>query len=444
MLDINETLTLIFETVSEGILIIDKNACIVYGNKAYCDFFKIDLTGFKGRPLRDLQPGAILPNVLTTKKTIWQAPQQGSADIYFVNMYPIFKNGEVVGGISIISFTQQANGMKKLVDQLKQQNKMLLNRIAKSSNARYTFDDIVAVAPASVRIKGLAARAALTDATVFLQSESGTGKELYAQAIHNAGARKESVFLSVNCANFNQNILESELFGYVSGAFTGAKTSGKIGLFEAASGGTVFLDEISEMELSLQSKLLRVLQEQRVRPVGAVEERPVNVRVIAACNANLKQYIEEGRFRADLFYRLNVFPIQIPPLRERPEDIGFLVDLFLEALSRKFRKNIYLEEEARLRLLLYHWPGNVRELRNVLEFTSYLTDDGVIHANMLPDNIKGSEKSEITTLHQRVKNYEKNEIMQLLKVNGNDIHGKRKTAAQLGISLASLYNKINQ
>jgi transcriptional regulator with PAS, ATPase and Fis domain len=444
LLDINETTISAFEIMSEGVLIIDQDACIVYGNKAYCDFVKTDLTNFKGRPLRDIRPGAILPNVLTTKKPILQAPRQESEDIYFVNMYPIFKNEEVIGGISIVTFIQQAKGIKKLVDQLKQQNKILLNRISESSNARYTFDDIVAVAPASIQVKKLAARAALSDVTVFLQSESGTGKELYAQAIHNAGPRKESVFLSVNCANFNHHMLESELFGYVSGAFTGARANGKIGLFEAASGGTIFLDEISEMELSLQSKLLRVLQEQRVRPVGAVEERPVDVRVIAACNANLKQYIEEGRFRADLFYRLNIFPIQIPPLRERPEDIGFLVDLFLEMLSHKFRKNICMEEEARFRLLLHHWPGNVRELRNVLEFTSYLTDDGVIRENMLPENIKGSEKGEILTLQQRVKKYEKNEIMQLLKVNGNDIHGKRKTAAQLGISLASLYNKMNQ
>ncbi len=246
----------------------------------------------------------------------------------------------------------------------------------------------------------------------------------------------------MNCANFNSNILEAELFGYADGAFTGAKKGGNIGLFEAAVGGTIFLDEISEMEMPLQAKLLRVLQEQRMRPVGSVEERSVDVRVIAACNADLNQYIAEGRFRQDLFYRLNVFPIHIPPLRERREDIEFLTHAFLEAMTKKFRRNISIEEKAMKQLVAYHWPGNVRELRNVLEFVSYLTDDGLILESMLPDSIKGADEGELLTLRRRVRNYEKNEIARLLRLNGSDLNGKRRTAAQLGISLAGLYSKL--
>lgn len=443
-MDLNKTILSIFEIMSEGILIIDKNACIEYANKAYCDFLKMDFEQIKGIPLRDIRPGSVLPTILTTKKPILQVPRQESEDIYFVNMYPVYENDEVVGGISIVTFIQHAKGFQKLMEQIKQHNKQIISRLSKAGNAHYSFDDIIAVSPVSLSVKKLAERAALTDATVFLQAESGTGKEVFAQAIHNAGPRSGNIFLSVNCANFNSNILESELFGYVGGAFTGAKTGGKIGLFEAASGGTIFLDEISEMELPLQAKLLRVLQEQRIRPLGSVEERAVDVRIIAACNANLKQYTEEGRFRKDLFYRLNVFPINIPPLRERREDIEYLIYSFLESMARKFKRNISIEDKAIARLMEYNWPGNVRELRNVLEFVSYLTDDGVIHESMLPDSVRGSSDTEVLSLQQRVKNFEKNEILRLLRENGNDMNGKRKTAQQLGISLSGLYSKIGK
>lgn len=446
-MNINETMIAVFEIMSEGVLIIDHHARIVYANKAYCHFLKRELSDIKGFPLRDVRPGSVLPNVLITKKPILQVPRQESEDIYFVNMYPIFEQNEVTGGISIVTFIQHAQGFQKLLEQVKQHNKQIISRLTKG-NTQYSFDDIVAVAPSSKRIKMLAERAAMTDATVLLQSESGTGKELHAQAIHTAGSRSGNVFLSVNCANFHSNTLESELFGYVGGAFTGAKTGGKIGLFEAASGGTIFLDEISEMELPLQAKLLRALQEQRIRPLGSIEERSVDVRIIAACNADLNQYVTEGRFRKDLFYRLNVFPIHIPPLRERREDIEPLSYTLLESMARKLRRNISVEEKAMQRLQNYHWPGNVRELRNVLEFVSYLTDDGLILENMLPDSIKSSDAiklsghDETLTLHQRVKSYEKNEILRLLSINGNDTKGKKKTAVQLGISLAGLYSKI--
>lgn len=159
---------------------------------------------------------------------------------------------------------------------------------------------------------------------MLLESESGTGKELYAQSIHNASPRRDGIFVAINCANFNANMLESELFGYVEGAFTGAKKGGKIGLFEAAAGGTLFLDEISEMDIGLQAKLLRVLQERRFRPVGGIQEVETDVRIVAACNADLSRYVAEGKFRKDLYYRLSTFRICIPPLRQRPEDIPSL------------------------------------------------------------------------------------------------------------------------
>lgn len=182
--------------------------------------------------------------------------------------------------------------------------------------------------------------------------------------------------MAINCSNFNAQLLDSELFGYAEGAFTGARKGGKVGLFEAADGGTLFLDEVSEMDISLQAKLLRALQEHRVRPVGAVKETEVDVRVIAACNADLPEYVRSGKFRKDLYYRLNTFPIRIPPLRERPGDVPVLAQAILDELSHKLRRNFHLSVDAAERLREHDWPGNVRELRNVLEFSAYLTPSG--------------------------------------------------------------------
>ena len=434
-------MTTVFDVLCEGILIIDADARIIYGNKAYCDFLKLEPSQITGKLLRDVRPGARLPNVLKTGKAILNAPRQEIEDIYFVNMYPIFQEGAIIGGISVVTFIQQAYDVQKMLQEV-ERSKQVIRRISKASNAKYTLDDVITVDPLSIKTKALAQRAAGTDATVLLQSESGTGKELYAQGIHNASARRGDIFLAINCANFNANILESELFGYVEGAFTGARKGGKIGLFEAASNGTIFLDEISEMDISLQAKLLRVLQEQRIRPVGGMEERAVNVRVIAACNVELLQYISDGKFRNDLYYRLNTFPILIPPLRERKGDIEPLIQCFLDELSRKQRRNLCVDENALQRLYDYDWPGNVRELRNVLEFVSYFSDDGMIRESLLPDTIPPKRLGELESLAQRVRRFEQNEINRLLQKHGTHLNGKRKTAAELGISLASLYNKL--
>ena len=438
-----KNITHIFDVFKEGILIINMNAKIIYGNKAYCDFINMDISEITGKKLKDIRPGAMLPNVLKTGEPILNFPRQEAGEPYFVNMYPIIQDKELIGGISVVTSIKQAHEFQRLLKEI-ERSKLVIKHISKISHSRYTFNDIVAADPMSVKTKSLAEKAAATEATILLQSESGAGKELYAQAIHNASARSGNVFLAINCANFNPNILESELFGYVEGSFTGAVKGGKIGLFEAATNGTLFLDEISEMDFSLQAKLLRVLQEQRIRPVGGVEERDVNVRIIAASNVDLLQYIKDGRFRTDLYYRLNIFPITIPPLRERKDDIEVLVQLFLNELSIKLHRNFSIEKEALQSLISYDWPGNVRELRNVLEFISHLSENGLITERMLPEAITQKNTDETGTLSQKVKRFEKNEIFRLLKKNGKDLAGKRKTADELGISLASLYNKLGK
>ena len=447
-MELNEAARAAFNAMREGITIIDTDGIIVFGNTAYREFLNKEAGGdigpIEGYRLRDLRPGARLPDVLEKGEPILHLTRQEVEDFYFVNLYPIYRDGVLLGGLSVVTFLDDAYRAREELEAMEARSKQVLHRINKANGARYTFDDIVAESPAGAQTKALAEKIAATDATVLLESESGTGKELYAQAIHNASLRREGVFVAINCANFNPNMLESELFGYVEGAFTGAKKGGKLGLFEAAAGGTLFLDEISEMDLGLQAKLLRVLQERRIRPVGGVKEIDVDVRVIAACNASLPDYVDQGKFRKDLYYRLNTFPIHIPPLRERTGDIPALAAAILDQLSHKLRRPFTLTDEA-VRLLQAHsWPGNVRELRNVLEFSDYLTPSGVITCEAFPADLRRpAEHDAALPLVQRVRAFEKREIQRLLARNGASLEGKKKTAAQLGISLASLYNKLN-
>ena len=447
-MELNEAARAAFNAMREGITIIDTDGIIVFGNTAYREFLNKEAGGdigpIEGYRLRDLRPGARLPDVLEKGEPILHLTRQEVEDFYFVNLYPIYRDGVLLGGLSVVTFLDDAYRAREELEAMEARSKQVLHRINKANGARYTFDDIVAESPAGAQTKALAEKIAATDATVLLESESGTGKELYAQAIHNASPRREGVFVAINCANFNPNMLESELFGYVEGAFTGAKKGGKLGLFEAAAGGTLFLDEISEMDLGLQAKLLRVLQERRIRPVGGVKEIDVDVRVIAACNAGLPDYVDQGKFRKDLYYRLNTFPIHIPPLRERTGDIPALAAAILDQLSHKLRRPFTLTDEA-VRLLQAHsWPGNVRELRNVLEFSAYLTPSGIITCEAFPADLRRpAEHDAALPLVQRVRAFEKREIQRLLARNGASLEGKKKTAAQLGISLASLYNKLN-
>ncbi|WP_297196949.1 sigma-54 interaction domain-containing protein [uncultured Flavonifractor sp.] len=446
-MELNTDAKAAFDAMREGITIIDTEGRLVFCNHAYLEFLRKELGEplgpVEGKVLRDLRPGARLPDVLKAGKPILHITRQEIKDFYFVNLYPIYEEGVLVGGLSIVTFLEDAYQTREELEAVEARSRQVLRSINKANGARYTFDDIVAVSPAVVRVKDLAQRVAATDATVLLESESGTGKELYAQAIHNASPRHEGVFVAINCSNFNANMLESELFGYAEGAFTGAKRGGKVGLFEAAAGGTLFLDEISEMDVGLQAKLLRALQEHCVRPVGSIKEVEVDVRVIAACNANLPDYVAAGKFRKDLYYRLNTFPIHIPPLRERPVDIPALAQAILEDFSHKLRRPFTLTEDAVTCLQAHDWPGNVRELRNVLEFSAYLTPSGIINREALPSDLVQQREDVGLTLAQRTRAFEKRVILNMLERNGTSLEGKKRTAAQLGISLASLYNKLN-
>ena len=287
-------------------------------------------------------------------------------------------------------------------------------------------------------------KVAKTTTTTLITGESGTGKEVVAKAIHMNSNRAEKPFIPVNCGAIPESLIESEFFGYVKGAFTGANPNGKIGFFEQANGGTIFLDEIGDMPLSLQVKLLRVLQEKTITPIGSNKIKEVDVRIITATNRNLEELVKENRFREDLYYRLNVFPIYIPPLRERPTDIVELATYFIEKYSQLFNiPSKLISNEVKEFFLTYSWPGNIRELKNIIEYAINVIDEkeNIIFLKHLPPRLVNSfENKQIKTLAE----LEKEAIKSLLEKFGASSKDKVKIAKSLDISLATLYRKIKQ
>ena len=314
------------------------------------------------------------------------------------------------------------------------------------AGAQSTFDAIIGHAPALEAAKHLARQVAPTDATVLLGGPTGAGKELFAQAIHGASGRRNKAFVAVNCSAFSRELLESELFGYKKGAFTGAQADKK-GLIEEANGGTLFLDEIGELELSLQAKLLRVLESQEFLKIGDTKPTRVNVRLVAATNRNLKQEADAGRFRPDLYYRLSVFEVQVPPLSARRADVPALVAFYSRQLAAKLtRQPLVLTAEALRALQAYAWPGNVRELRNVLERAAILTPAGQpLDLDGLPLEVQlaASAPAGPTTDddERSLRRVEEQHIRRiLLEAGGN----KTEAARVLGIGLTTLYRKVQE
>jgi transcriptional regulator with PAS, ATPase and Fis domain len=278
---------------------------------------------------------------------------------------------------------------------------------------------------------------------VLITGESGTGKEVFANVIHEMSNRRDNNFIKINCAAIPENILESELFGYEDGAFTGARRGGKIGKFELADQGTIFLDEIGDMSFDMQAKLLRVLQEKEIERVGGNTVKKINVRIIAATNQNLQEKIKRGEFREDLYYRLNVIALELPPLRERVEDIPLLCEYFLKKYNDKF--GIYIEkidDEAMDCLKKYSWPGNIRELENAIERAYNLIDGNVIKLKHLPEKIVSNNRPLcVGSLNKTLNEIEKQRIIDALKASGGN---KSKAAKMLGINRAGLYQKLKK
>lgn len=435
----------ILNAVKEGILIVDKEEKITFINDAYAEFIEHTLEEVKGKPLKEIRSGAMLPEVMKRGKIQEQMHRVENGKEYFANMYPIRENGEVVGGISTVTFLENARFLAEKIGELNEKEAYLDARMKKVNGTRYDFDDIVYGSEVTMHCIEMAKKIAHSDISVLLQGESGCGKELYAQAIHNESERRSYPFIAINCAVLSGNMLESELFGYENGAFTGARKGGKAGLFEIANKGTLFLDEISEMDYTLQAKLLRALQERKIRRVGGTREIDIDVRIIGACNVDLEKYIEEKKFRQDLYYRIAAIPLHLVPLRERKGDIAPLLEHHLKKISIHNKRKVGITEAARNILMEYNWPGNVRELENILEYATLMMTGNQIDVEDLPPTIM-SEGSNVKmpTLAERVHQYERQQIMSVLEQFGNTLEGKKKAAKALGISLATLYNKIGK
>jgi PAS domain S-box-containing protein len=361
-----------------------------------------------------------------------------------VNVAPLFIDGKIRGSVGTIHDISEIIMLNTELAQARRQIRHL--------TARYTWTDVIGASPAMTAAKEQAQRAAETPATVLLLGESGTGKELFAHAIHNASKRKKGQFVRVNCAALPEQLLESELFGYEEGAFTGAVRGGKRGLFEEANYGTIFLDEIGDIPLSIQTKLLRVLQEREIRRVGGTQTVPVDVRVIAATNANLEQKIKQGTFREDLYYRLNVLPIRIPALRMVKEDLSLIAAHVITKLNQQYGREVEsLSLEALKVLSGYDWPGNVRELENVIgrAMIAMKPSETVIETEHLPvltgerisQAVPFSSQEPVRPLLDVVADAEKAAIERALQ----QAKGNREQAADLlGTAVRNLYYKIKK
>lgn len=309
------------------------------------------------------------------------------------------------------------------------------------------FERLIGSSHAFVHIQNLIKRVADSPTPILITGETGTGKELVARSFHEQSRRNKYPFVAINCSSIPENLFESELFGYEEGSFTGAKKGGKMGRIEMAQGGTLFLDELGEMPLSVQPKLLRVLQEYELERVGSTKKIHLDIRIVAATNRDLREMIKEGKFREDLFYRISVINVKLPPLRDRKEDIIPISLNYLERLKTKMTTPLRtISHEAEQAFLSYSWPGNIRELQNVVEYAANLCDSDTLTLADLPEHMRGLEECPDTEKQKEtpLPDSQEKQILDLLSTYGHTLEGKKKIAADLGISLRTLYRKLNK
>lgn len=443
----------IIDSSDEAISVVDSKGIGILINPAYTRLTGLPPEEVIGKPAdADISEGESMHmKVLKTRKPVRGVPLKvgpNRKDVV-VNVAPIIVDGELKGSVGIIHDMSEIKRLNRELERARQ--------IIRTLEAKYTFDDIIGESEGMRMAIDQARQAARTRATVLLRGESGTGKELFAHAIHNDSDRRFHQFVRVNCAAISESLLESELFGYEEGAFTGARPGGKKGLFEEASGGTIFLDEIGELAPNIQAKLLRVLQEKEVIRVGGTRPISVDVRVIAATNLHLEKAIQEKRFREDLYYRLNVLPISIPPLRFRKEDLPLLARHLIKKFNQEYGRNVEEIDEDAIRVLMdYDWPGNVRELENVLgrAMINMNFSERRMKREHLPPlfglaAISGKrspavcEKSgdEMESLQEVLARTEREYIEKVYRASRGN---KTETARRLGISVRNLYYKLER
>lgn len=445
--EMQQFLETIIDVTQDAISVADQEGKIIMVNQAYTQVIGMPKEEVIGKlSTVDIREGESMHlQVMKTLDAVREIPLKvGPANReVLASVSPIIIKGKLRGSVGVV---HDVSEIKRLSKELAR-TRMLVKR----SQPRYTFETIVAMDAAMAVAVEQSRHAATTPVTILLLGESGTGKEVFAHSIHHASHRNNKPFIRVNCAALPESLFESELFGYEAGAFSGALRGGKKGLFEEANGGTIFLDEIGEIPLSVQAKLLRVLQEREFTKVGGVKSRSIDVRVIVATNQNLDVAVKKGTFREDLYYRLNVFPIVIPPLRHRMADLPRLIMHILEKLNQEYGRNVTeVSPEAFTVFREYSWPGNVRELENVLGrvLINMQFSDTMILSRHLPPFLREVKAAHImnldlpqSSLAEMLESVERKIIIEKLEKNGGN---RTETARQLGIAIRSLYYKMEK
>lgn len=454
LLDTRSLLIAVLEASSDGILITDNKGNIKYVNSAYESTTGLKREQIVGENLQKLLTENIF-NTAASLLVLEEGQPVSTLHRYITGRNalttasPIFDaNGNVIG---VLNNTRDISNLAKLKHELVETNILISKKSNESQQLfqQLQFEGFIFKSQAMAQTVEMASKAAGFDSTVLISGESGTGKEVFARFIHQHSSKKEGPFVKVNCAAIPSELFESELFGYEPGSFTGANRQGKPGMFELANQGTILLDEVGELSLAAQSKLLRVIQEREVVRIGARKVTEINVRILAATNKNLAQEVKLGNFREDLFFRLNVVPINIPPLRKRKEDISELALYFLERLNRLYRKDVTIASEVIDILTDYSWPGNVRELQNLLEYLFVVNSDEEIGIEQLPTrlladhalvNYNEKDKKPAEKLSYLLETFEKYIIISSL----NSSPSMRKAAKDLGINPSTLSRKIKR
>lgn len=450
--NLKSTLDSIVNSIFDCIVVVNKNGYVTMMNDAYGEFLNTDPKKAVGKHITDVIENTRMHIVAQTGKAEICDMQKIGEHNTVVTRIPIVKDGEVTGAVGKMVFrdVKDLRVLARKLTSLQSELEYYKEELQKVQGGKYTIESIIGSGEKIQWLKMIALRAAKGQSTVLVTGESGTGKELFAQAIHYASNRRHGPFIKINCASIPENLLESELFGYEEGAFTGARKGGKPGKFELANGGTIFLDEIGDMSMPMQAKLLRVLQEREVERVGGTKTSSVDVRVIAATNQDLETMMSQGNFRQDLYYRLNIIALHIPPLRERREDLPELCEALLRKVNRTLQFDVDgVSREAMELLMQYDWPGNVRELENVLERSVNLMDEvGDILPEHLPPTMRRpatkpalSNQEETKELAGIMEEAEKQAIYKALETAG----GNRSQAAKiLGIHRSGFYQKLSK
>jgi transcriptional regulator with PAS, ATPase and Fis domain len=422
--NLEKTLQGVLDLSVDALLTIDSSGIVTHMNPPAFNLFSF--CNFYTKSIFQLLPHKMIDRILAGEA---MANKRVKIDNFYANVSTIpIKNGSEISG-AVIHISQ-----KKLT---------LLNKKNIDDKPKISLDIIKGNSKTMQDLKSKVKKIANSSSTVLITGETGTGKGLLAKAIHHISNRSKSPFISVNCASIPETLFESELFGYEEGAFTGAKKGGKPGRFELASGGTLFLDEIGEMPMAMQAKLLGVLQENLIERVGGITSIPIDVRIIAATNKDIEEMVQKKEFRSDLFYRLNVIPIDLPPLKLRKSDIETLAKEFLNQYNSKLGKKIIKFSEEVLSLFMSHdWPGNIRELENIVEYCVNIEETKVINLHSLPERFLKNKRGNAHKIKAKVQNTELEAIIAALDKHGWDVQGKTLAAKELGIGLRTLYRKL--